>query len=286
MSAEIKLDNLYIAKPCNARWEDMTGTDRVRMCSLCSKNVYSISDMTRREAEDFLHQNGLSVCMGYYRRSDGTILTDDCPVGLRRLRNGLRWFARAVAAFLGLAISFNGTGARAEGQRFGDSVNVWRPQQSNSTTRGLPPTPPPVPFDLLDLASKEFYNQLPQACRLSQSIVIAEYVGYDESAVIGYDHPPTATFRLLHVLKGTAPASDRLTVRYTFKDAFQPVQPEDWTWEPHMMPQPNTQYLLFFSKPITQGAILETYGGSFGRMEVNKANREAVNRLLSCQISK
>src|SRR5262249_10788550 len=39
------LDNVRIASPCHARWEDMVGNDRARFCGQCRKNVYNFSAM-------------------------------------------------------------------------------------------------------------------------------------------------------------------------------------------------------------------------------------------------
>src|SRR5437867_538664 len=45
------LDQIRIASPCSASWDAMEGGDRVRFCAHCQKNVYNLSDMSRREAE-------------------------------------------------------------------------------------------------------------------------------------------------------------------------------------------------------------------------------------------
>lgn len=90
------LDRLFIAAPCPVTWASMHGGERVRDCSLCARKVYNISDMTKPEAEEFIRTNGASQCMTFYRRADGTIMTDNCPVGLRKLRNSVR---RAMAIF-------------------------------------------------------------------------------------------------------------------------------------------------------------------------------------------
>ncbi len=45
------LEDVRIASPCSASWEDMTGDARVRFCGKCAKNVYNLSEMTRDEAE-------------------------------------------------------------------------------------------------------------------------------------------------------------------------------------------------------------------------------------------
>jgi hypothetical protein len=41
------LDRVSIAAPCSADWDQMAGTDQVRHCPLCNKNVYNLSAMTR-----------------------------------------------------------------------------------------------------------------------------------------------------------------------------------------------------------------------------------------------
>lgn len=70
--------------------------------------------MTKNEAEAFLRQKGASVCLRFYRRSDGTIMTDDCPVGLRRLRDRYRKLARLVSTGCSLFLVLVGTGGRAK----------------------------------------------------------------------------------------------------------------------------------------------------------------------------
>jgi len=79
------LDDLRVASPCNFAWDGMKGDDRVRFCSGCEKNVYNLSAMARHEAEDLLRQNE-GICVRLYRREDGTVLSADCSVGVRRKR--------------------------------------------------------------------------------------------------------------------------------------------------------------------------------------------------------
>ena len=45
------LNNVRVASPCSANWDEMYGTDRKRLCSQCDMNVYNLSAMTREEAE-------------------------------------------------------------------------------------------------------------------------------------------------------------------------------------------------------------------------------------------
>lgn len=90
------LDHVKVAAPCPAEWERMTGDDRQRFCHQCSLNVYNLSGMTRREAEALVANSEGRLCVRYFRRADGTIITSNCPVGLRALKRRASRVARAV----------------------------------------------------------------------------------------------------------------------------------------------------------------------------------------------
>ncbi|HLM02755.1 MAG TPA: hypothetical protein VK400_17010 [Pyrinomonadaceae bacterium] len=93
------LDNMRVASPCAANWDEMLGDERRRFCSACSLNVYNLSGMTRDEAENLLLASEGRVCVRFYRRRDGTILTKDCPVGWQAVK---RRMSRAATAFVSL----------------------------------------------------------------------------------------------------------------------------------------------------------------------------------------
>ena len=76
------LDRLEIATPCKASWDGMSGDDRVRFCGLCKLNVYNLSGMTREQAETLVRTSEGRVCVRMFKRADGTVITQDCPVGL------------------------------------------------------------------------------------------------------------------------------------------------------------------------------------------------------------
>ena len=78
---KFELDRIAVASPCSVAWDEMEGDDRVRFCDRCSLNVYNISAMTKAEAESVITNTEGRVCARFYRRADGTILTQDCPVG-------------------------------------------------------------------------------------------------------------------------------------------------------------------------------------------------------------
>ncbi|HXT01319.1 MAG TPA: hypothetical protein VN915_11635 [Elusimicrobiota bacterium] len=97
------LDELRIASPCSVSWASMTGDDRVRACAQCRLSVYNVSEMTRAEAEALIREKEGRLCVRIYRRADGTILTRDCPVGLRAARLKLLRWAGVAAALIASA---------------------------------------------------------------------------------------------------------------------------------------------------------------------------------------
>jgi hypothetical protein len=83
------LKRVRIAAPCPANWDNMEGDERKRYCALCKLNVYNLSDMTAREAARLVSESEGRLCIRFYQRRDGTVLTRDCPVGVRALRKRL-----------------------------------------------------------------------------------------------------------------------------------------------------------------------------------------------------
>lgn len=97
------LDGIRVASPCQASWEAMTGDDRQRACQACGKPVYNLSALTAAEALDLVAQPGPRPCIRFYQRLDGTMLTSDCPVGARTVRQRRR--VRQIAGLsVGLAL--------------------------------------------------------------------------------------------------------------------------------------------------------------------------------------
>lgn len=118
------LDDTRIASPCRASWDLMTGDDTVRFCGECRLNVYNISNMTALEAATLVERSDGRLCVRLYRRKDGTVLTRDCPVGLRAaVRRASRAAGAALTALLGLVsgaaarTAWAGSGQEAGGAR-------------------------------------------------------------------------------------------------------------------------------------------------------------------------
>ena len=97
------LEHVKVAAPCPADWGRMVGDERVRYCDQCSLHVYNLSGMTRRAAEALVTNSEGRLCVRFYRRADGTILTRNCPTGLSALK---RRAARAATATLTAVLGF------------------------------------------------------------------------------------------------------------------------------------------------------------------------------------
>lgn len=112
------LERMRVASPCPAGWDSMEGDERVRFCRECSLHVYNISEMTRAEAEALLARAEGRLCARFYRRADGTVITKDCPSGLRAVRRRVaRRAGAALAALLALAGGAFGQKREKEGAR-------------------------------------------------------------------------------------------------------------------------------------------------------------------------
>jgi hypothetical protein len=119
------LDHVQVASPCNVDWNQMIGSERMRFCGQCSLNVYNLSSMTRAEAESLIARNEGRLCVRFYRRRDGSIITNDCPIGLRAIRRRMSSVVRAISSMvIGL---FAGLGVHTA---FTTSIVSFRPQRT------------------------------------------------------------------------------------------------------------------------------------------------------------
>lgn len=142
------LDNLRVASPCSADWDAMRGDERKRFCRECKLNVYNLSGMTRYDAEHLLRLSEGRLCVRYFKRPDGTILTQECPVGWAKVKQRMSIFAGAA---LSLIISlFAGLyfvplfGKKVEfGRRF--TVPFATPTPRNEPLMGVVAMPSPTP---------------------------------------------------------------------------------------------------------------------------------------------
>ena len=127
------LDNVSVASPCSQDWNAMIGDERKRYCGECKLNVYNLSGMSRAEAERLVLNAEGRLCVRFFKRDDGSILTQDCPVGWQAVK---RRISRTAAAFVSLIFGILG------GLGF---VAFRQTNQANIVGRYLPifsPTPP------------------------------------------------------------------------------------------------------------------------------------------------
>lgn len=120
MTQPFDLDVIQIASPCKVEWDSMPGDERVRHCGQCQLNVYNLGGMTRPEAEKLLATREGRVCVRFYRRADGTILTADCPAAWWDVRLKIARLAACIAAmvgfvWLGLASAFGRSESQPQG---------------------------------------------------------------------------------------------------------------------------------------------------------------------------
>lgn len=99
------LNDVRIASPCSADWNEMVGDERARFCGACRLNVYNLSGMSQAEAENLILQSAEGrLCVRFYRRADGTILTKDCPVGWQAIKQNVSKTAAAFASLVFTAL--------------------------------------------------------------------------------------------------------------------------------------------------------------------------------------
>lgn len=146
----IPLELIRVATPCRAQWDKMTGDDKVRFCGSCAKNVYNLSAMTRDEAERLMREKEGNLCVQLHRRSDGTVITRDCPVGISQmrrsggmLRNLVGAAVAAVVGIFGLSTAHSAPKKKPDVRRVGGRMVVSKPQ--SGAVRGKPSlTKPPA----------------------------------------------------------------------------------------------------------------------------------------------
>jgi hypothetical protein len=94
------LNNLKVASPCSQDWNAMIGSERKRYCGECKLNVYNLSGMTRAEAENLITTAEGRLCVRFYQRADGSVLTEDCPVGWAKVKARAKVYVTAVASLI------------------------------------------------------------------------------------------------------------------------------------------------------------------------------------------
>ena len=100
------INKLRVAAPCSVPWETMNGDERSRHCQLCDLKVYNISEMTAAEVGNLVEKTEGRICGRLFLRADGTVISKDCPVGLRAFYKRTTRFAGAALATIFALFSF------------------------------------------------------------------------------------------------------------------------------------------------------------------------------------
>lgn len=137
MVSRTNLEQLRISSPCPANWDEMKGDDQVRHCKLCRLNVYNFAEMSRPEIEAVIQKSEGKLCVRLYRRQDGTVITRDCPKGLRALKQRA---VKRLALAASLVLSAIGCGPQAENIRKATGLSIFG--TGTSVTMGDMAAPP------------------------------------------------------------------------------------------------------------------------------------------------
>jgi len=135
----VSLNVIRVDQPCPASWDAMHGDDRVRFCGECKLHVYNLSELSRAQAEMLVASHEGRLCVRYYQRADGTVITQDCEGGLRAAMRRTRRFVTAAAGTILCAILAPFGLASSTPPRNGSEQNVVEPKEMMGK-----PAPPKV----------------------------------------------------------------------------------------------------------------------------------------------
>ncbi len=105
-----KLETINLAFSCPMDWDKMIGNNQTRYCPECKLIVYNISGLSSVEATKLINSNEDRLCIKFYRRADGTILTKDCSVGIKVIKKKIT--TNIAVASLAILLSLSNTNAQ------------------------------------------------------------------------------------------------------------------------------------------------------------------------------
>jgi hypothetical protein len=126
---------LQVVAPCTEDWNQMPGGDDIRFCGKCRQNVYNLSALTESQARALVQG---PVCVRFFHRGDGTVITRKCSPMLEAARRRLVALAAGV---LPLAVGFWGTVGWLRGLIHAGPRTIACDRPAPTV---LPPAPPPM----------------------------------------------------------------------------------------------------------------------------------------------
>lgn len=163
MSKKSFLDSVEVKTPCEQSWDEMHGTDEIRFCDHCAKDVHNLSQMTRKRAGKIIAAANGNICVRYVRRPDGRIQT---------LKNTLHQITRQTGIAAGILGTSLGVSTLAYAQTPTDSNQIenspiaavlnQKSDQPNGTISGTisDPNGAVIPFAFVTVSNTEtnFYQ--------------------------------------------------------------------------------------------------------------------------------
>jgi hypothetical protein len=129
-----ELGVVKLASPCRMRWNDLEGDDDVvRTCTRCDQRVYNVSALSTLEARELLIKTEGRLCVRFFTRRDGTVITAQCREGQRLA------LVRRVAGAIGAAVLAVSGASAARGVSDMVSDQLSRLLGSNSEALGGTP---------------------------------------------------------------------------------------------------------------------------------------------------
>lgn len=191
----VNLDNISVAAPCPASWEQMSGDDCVRHCAECNLNVYNLSELTKLEAERLIASREGRLCVRFFRRADGTVLTRNCPRGLRAATERISRIAATVLSAI-----------MATTQVFAQSPAVRSQQQSETKNEQLG-----LDVTVVDPTNAVIPNAQIVVCRCKDKLSFNATT--DASGAASFRTLPKGTYEVQVGAKGFKAISQNVTIK-------------------------------------------------------------------------
>lgn len=161
MSKTNFLDSITVKTPCSQDWTTMRGSEEVRFCDHCAKDVHNLSQMTRKKARRLVAQSNGDLCVRYVRRPDG---------GIQTIKNTLHQITRQTgiaAGVLGTSLAVSAAGyaqTTAEPTPIDQTQTVEVVGQSSELLTGgtisgtiTDPNGAVIPFALVTISNEQTY---------------------------------------------------------------------------------------------------------------------------------
>ncbi len=115
----------------------------------------------------------------------------------------------------------------------------------------------------------------------SESILIAEYLGYDKSDDIRFNSPPLTHWHIDKILKGP-PLNKSLPLRFDFHPTGVKEPPPGWKFSDSMMPEKGSKWILFIEYSVPDGTKrwFLPFMGNYGRQPATEENLNTLDALL------